>query len=120
MLTPTRHTGSSREAVLSALFKGLADQSRLRVLMACLGSPRSVSEIVEATGLSQPNVSNHLACLWDCGLVEREQRGRRAFYSVQEPRVRALIAAATDLLIEVEQQVYICSRYHPEHRAHDA
>lgn len=38
--------------------------------------PRSANDVVEETGLSQPNASNHLACLLDCGLVAREQRGR--------------------------------------------
>jgi DNA-binding transcriptional ArsR family regulator len=115
MLTPTRHHGETREVVLTALFKGLADQSRLRVLMACLEEPHCVSDIIECTELSQSNVSNHLACLWDCGLVEREQRGRHTYYSVPEPRVRALIAAAQDLLVDVGERVYVCSRYHPEH-----
>ncbi len=117
MLTSARHQGETRDSVITALFKGLADRSRLSVLRACLNEPRCVSEITEATGLSQPNVSGHLACLWDCGLVEREQRGRRTYYSVPEPRVRALLAAADDLLVEVGDRVYVCSRYHPEHQA---
>ncbi|HEY5626278.1 MAG TPA: metalloregulator ArsR/SmtB family transcription factor [Dehalococcoidia bacterium] len=116
MLTSARHQGDTRDSVITALFKGLADGSRLSVLRACLAEPRCVSEITQVTGLSQPNVSGHLACLWDCGLVEREQRGRRAYYSVPEPRVRALLAAADDLLVEVGERVYVCSRYHPEHQ----
>ena len=45
------------------------------------------SQIVEITGLSQPNASNHLACLLDCGLVAREARGRYAFYRLADERV---------------------------------
>jgi DNA-binding transcriptional ArsR family regulator len=44
------------------------------------GSEQRVSDIVEETGLSQPNVSKHLACLWGCGLVARERRGREVYY----------------------------------------
>lgn len=109
-------SAASREQVLAALFKGLADTSRMRVLRACLPEPRCVSDIVADTGLSQPNVSLHLACLWDCGLVEREQRGRRVYYSVSDPRILALLAAADDLLVEVGDRVYVCSRYHEEHK----
>ena len=116
MLTSARHQGETRDSVITALFKGLADRSRLSVLRACLDEPRCVSEITEITRLSQPNVSGHLACLWDCGLVEREQRGRRTYYSVAEPRVRALLAAADDLVVDVGDRVYVCSRHNPEHQ----
>ena len=50
------------------LFRGFADPSRLGILDALRNGPLTVSEIVEATSLSQPNVSNHLGCLRDCGL----------------------------------------------------
>ncbi len=53
------------------LFRGLADASRLRVLEAICHQPLTVSAIVAATQLSQSNVSNHLSCLHDCGLVLR-------------------------------------------------
>lgn len=60
------------------LFRGLADRSRLAVLEALRDGPQCVSEIVAATGLSQPNASTHLSCLGECGLVTRERRGKRA------------------------------------------
>ncbi len=53
------------------LFRGFADPSRLSVLVALREGPLTVGEIVEATGLSQSNASNHLGCLRDCGLVGR-------------------------------------------------
>ena len=97
--------------VKAKLFRGLADTSRLRVLEALRGGPRPVSEVVAATGLSQPNVSAHLACLWDCGLVEREQRGRFVYYRIADPRVEGLLALADDLLVTVGDDVYVCTRY---------
>lgn len=116
MIAVRSSNGSTREQVTSALFKSLGDPSRLRVLQACTEEPLCVSDIVARTGLSQPSVSSHLACLWDCGLVEREQRGRRVYYGVRDPRVLALLASADDLLTEVEDRVYFCNRYHPEHK----
>lgn len=78
--------------------------------------PRSVSEVVEETGLSQPNVSNHLACLLDCGLVAREQRGRYVYYQLSHGRVAQLLATAEGILADAARGLYECSRFQlPEH-----
>ena len=53
----------------------------------------------------------HLACLWDCGLVERERRGRFVHYRIADPRVEALLDAGDGLLLRVGDQVYVCTRY---------
>jgi DNA-binding transcriptional ArsR family regulator len=99
------------------LFRGLADPSRLSILEALRTGSRSVSEVVEVTGLSQSGVSNHLACLLDCGLVAREAQGRFAFYSLAEERVEALLALADELLSDVAQGVGCCPRYPAAHTA---
>lgn len=54
-----------------------------------------------ATGLSQPSVSMHLTCLWDCGLVERGGKGRFVYYRIADPRVSALLEAGDRLLMHV-------------------
>ena len=51
------------------LFRGLADLSRLKILEVLRTGSKCVSELVTLTGLSQPNVSAHLSCLAECGLV---------------------------------------------------
>lgn len=93
------------------LFRGFADPSRLAILQALRGGPLTVSEIVTATGLSQPNVSNHLACLKDCGLVTAAPRGRFVLYALSDPRVRELLHLADELLADVVKGVYRCTRY---------
>jgi DNA-binding transcriptional ArsR family regulator len=72
---------------------------------------RSVTEIVEITGLAQSNASNHLGCLLDCGLVEREQRGRFAFYRLADERIGTLLECGDALLSDVAPGVYVCPRY---------
>jgi DNA-binding transcriptional ArsR family regulator len=62
------------------LFHGLADYSRLAILRELELGEQRVSDLVSLTGLMQSNVSKHLACLWECGLVERERRGREIYY----------------------------------------
>lgn len=101
-------------ALKTKLFRGLADSSRLAILEALRAGPLSVSEIVEATGLTQSNVSNHLACLVDCGLLEREQQGRFAIYSIEDKRVEALLSGADAILTDVARGVYVCPRYEAE------
>ena len=98
-------------ALRGKLFRGLADRSRLAILEALRNSPRTVGEIVEATGLTQPNVSNHLACLRDCGLVVSMQEGRYVRYRLSDSRVAALLGLADELLAEVAQGMYACTRY---------
>ena len=70
-----------------------------------------MGEIVDATGLSQSNVSNHLACLRDCGLVVAEQQGRFVYYELSDKRVGRLLILADELLADVAKGVYECTRY---------
>lgn len=93
------------------LFRGFGDPSRLGILDSLRKGPLTVSEIVEATGLSQSNVSNHLGCLRDCGLVVAEQDGRYVTYHLSDDRVGDLISTAESLLADVARGVYECTRY---------
>jgi ArsR family transcriptional regulator len=69
----------------AALFRALGDPARVRLvnILATSGTV-CVCELQEPLGLSQPTVSHHLKKLADAGLVEREQRGRWAYYSLAE------------------------------------
>jgi ArsR family transcriptional regulator, cadmium/lead-responsive transcriptional repressor len=93
------------------LFRGFADSSRLSILEALRDGEHTVSELVQATSLTQPNVSNHLSCLRDCGLVSLRQHGRYAYYSLSDDRVDRLLALADELLADVARGVYECPRY---------
>ena len=109
LMTP----GIKIDTLKAKLFRGFADPSRLGILEALRYGPLTVGEIVAATGLSQPNASNHLSCLADCGLVLREPRGRFVSYRLSDERVAALLALAEDLLGEVARGVYECVHYNP-------
>jgi DNA-binding transcriptional ArsR family regulator len=92
------------------LFRGLADQSRLVILEHLAEREQRVSDLVEATELSQPNVSAHLACLWDCGLVARERRGREIHYRLI-PGMQQLFRATDGVLAKAGETVGACPRY---------
>jgi ArsR family transcriptional regulator, cadmium/lead-responsive transcriptional repressor len=98
-------------ALQAKLFRGLADPSRLAILEALRVGPRNVGEIAVAAGLTQPNASNHLACLLDCGLVSRQQRGKYAIYTLADARVGELLALAETVLADVARGVAACLRY---------
>ena len=106
-----RTAAVSAHTLKAKLFRGFADPSRLAILEALRAGPSSVGEIVTTTALSQPNVSNHLACLRDCGLVAREQRGRHVYYCLSDARVGLLLGMAEEVLADVAQGVYACNRY---------
>ena len=96
------------------LFHGFADASRLAILQALCASPRTVGELVELTGLSQPNTSNHLACLLDCGLVASDRDGRFIRYRISSPRITVLLSDVDSLLDVVSQGVDACNNYRGE------
>ena len=76
---------SDEEAAASAaVFAALGDPARVRIVNLLSSSADSVCvcELVEPLSLSQPTVSHHLKRLTDAGLLEREQRGRWAYYSL--------------------------------------
>jgi DNA-binding transcriptional ArsR family regulator len=94
----------------ATLFRGFADRSRLAILATLVGGSRRVTDVVEATGLTQSNVSGHLACLWDCGLVARERRGREIHYGLVLG-VAELLSAADAVLEQAGDTVGACPRY---------
>lgn len=98
-------------ALRAKLFRGFADPSRLAILDALRNGSLTVGEIVDATSLSQSNTSNHLACLFECGLVTREQRGKFVAYSLVNERVAALLEMADIVLADIAEGVYACTRY---------
>ena len=92
-------TLSDAEAVATAkLFTALADPARVKIvnLLAGRGSAVCACEFVPALGLAQPTVSHHLKKLTGAGLLEREQRGRWAYFSIDRD-VLARIAGLADL-----------------------
>ena len=84
--SPLGATGLSEEEAetTAAVFKALSDPGRVRIvnLLANADGPACVCDLTPELGLSQPTVSFHLKKLVQAGLLEREQRGVWAFYSI--------------------------------------
>jgi ArsR family transcriptional regulator, arsenate/arsenite/antimonite-responsive transcriptional repressor len=83
---------------LARVFKALADPTRVRlvsIIAASEGGEMCICDLTEPVGLSQPTVSHHMKLLTEAGLVEREQRGKWAYFRVVDA---ALDAAARSLV----------------------
>ncbi|MFN2466730.1 MAG: ArsR/SmtB family transcription factor [Gaiellaceae bacterium] len=83
---PLTATLSEADAEATAsLFRLLGDPARVRIvnLLATSDEPVCVCELVGQLELAQPTVSHHLKKLTDSGLLEREQRGRWAYFSLR-------------------------------------
>jgi len=104
--------------VKAKLFRGFADRSRLTVLESLLAGPRCVSDLAKSTRLSQPNLSMHLACLRDCGLVRPRRNGRFVYYELADLSVMRLLKAAEQVLRQVAKQIEACPRYGNKESSH--
>lgn len=96
--------------VAARLFHGLSDPTRLSILLGLLDGERRVTDLVELVGSSQSNVSNHLACLRECGLVtDRPGERRQVFYSIAHAELRDVLVASERLLAEAGHSVQLCA-----------
>ena len=92
-LGPAPLSGREADRMASAL-RVLADPIRLQIVSLLAGTHEAcVCELTPALGVSQPTVSHHLRVLSEAGLVEREQRGRWAYYRLRPEPLR-LVADA--------------------------
>jgi DNA-binding transcriptional ArsR family regulator len=111
MMVVAPNSDTVRLPLRAKFFRGLADPSRLSILDALRTEPLTVGAVAERTGLSQPNTSNHLACLLECGLVARERQGKCMVYALADARVAELLELADALLADHHEHLAACTRY---------
>ena len=79
--------GAAALGLVAARFKLLGEPARLALLNSLMSREQNVNELVESTGLSQANVSKHLAQLADAGYVNRRKDGLFTVYSIADDSV---------------------------------
>ena len=84
--------------LIAERFKVLAEPARLEILTTLRRGELTVSELVEATGLGQANVSKHLQLLHTHGFVARRKNGLYAYYSLPDKGVLQLCEIMCDRL----------------------
>jgi len=80
----------SQLTAVSRLFGVLAEPSRLALLQLLRKGPLTVTELVEASGMKQANVSKHLAVLHTHHLLKRERDGILIRYEIADPMIFSL------------------------------
>ena len=104
-------TTIGKAKVAAALFHGFSERTRLAILLSLLEGEKRVADLVNEVGGSQSNVSGHLACLKDCGLVTHRPEGRQSFYAIASKEVVGVLRAADKLLAVNGTAIEMCPRY---------
>ncbi len=95
----------------AALFRSLADPTRLAIVARLAEGEARVVDLTRTLGLAQSTVSKHLACLRDCRLVDYRAEGRQSFYSLTRPELTDLLRAAERVLAGTGAAVALCPAY---------
>jgi len=95
-------------------FRALADPTRLAIIKHLLAGPRTVTELVDMTGLPQSRISNHLACLRWCRFVHTDRQGRHVIYSIADTRLKQVLDLADDLVADHSEHLATCKRIGPD------
>ena len=98
-------------AVAAKLFRGFSDRTRLSILRRLAPGEQRVTDLVRQLGGSQSNISEHLGCLKDCGLVMDRPQGRQVYYRIAGPEVVDVLSAAEQLLSVHGWQIELCPNY---------
>lgn len=72
---------------MNRLGRAMADPTRSRILLELLAAPGYPAGLAETLRLTRTNVSNHLACLRNCGIVVATAEGRRTRYEIADPHI---------------------------------
>jgi DNA-binding transcriptional ArsR family regulator len=102
---------SSDLELKAKMFRGFADPTRLSILEAMRDGEKTVGAIAEQVRQSQPNVSNHLSCLKECGLVAFRREGKNIYYSIASQRIRCLLEDGDAVLEETGEGMTSCPHY---------
>jgi len=88
---------------MNRLGRAMADPTRSRILMMLLESPSYPAVLARELDLTRSNVSNHLTCLRDCGIVVAEPEGRHTRYEISNPHLTAALKSLVDVALAVDE-----------------
>ncbi|MCL4436386.1 MAG: metalloregulator ArsR/SmtB family transcription factor [Thaumarchaeota archaeon] len=92
-------------------FRGFADPTRLAILELLRDGEVQATDIAARLNQSPSNISNHLSCLMDCGLVQSRREGRTIHYSIRLDKVREILEDADEALKQVYDEISACVKY---------
>ncbi len=80
--------------------KTLANPIRLAILHSLKNEEKSVNELTNILGISQSNLSQHLALLRQSGIVKTRKQGTSIFYSVTNPKINQACDTVREVLLD--------------------
>jgi DNA-binding transcriptional ArsR family regulator len=90
------------------LFSLMGSPMRLRILSALCDQERSVSQLLERIGTTQPNLSQHLNVLYQSGIVAKRKEGTQVYYRVQSEKAVTLCrSVCTQVAIELDEPMQL-------------
>lgn len=110
ILTENKAKLELKMVLTTKFFRALGDLSRLKILDSLLDGERNVGELVALVGSSQGRVSNHLACLKQCGFVNTRRNGKFVYYSIADEEVRRLLETAQLMIARNAEHIWACTR----------
>ncbi|WP_405218460.1 ArsR/SmtB family transcription factor [Agrococcus sp. Ld7] len=96
-------TIASHLDVMHRLGRAMADPTRARILLRLLERPGYPARLAHDLDLTRTNVSNHLACLRDCGIVVAEPEGRQTRYEIADPHLTRAIQSLLAVTLAVDE-----------------
>lgn len=96
-------TNDARIDVMNRLGRAMADPTRSRMLLTLLRGPEYPAVLAQNLELTRSNVSNHLACLRDCGIVVAHHQGRQTRYEIADPHLTRALTALVDTTLAVDE-----------------
>jgi len=88
--------------------RGFSDKTRLQILQCIEEGEKTVTQIVENIKGNQSNISQHLACLKECGIVTSRQEGKYIFYTLRDIQVKELLHMFDQVLSHIHDEVANC------------
>ncbi len=92
-------------------YRGFSDETRLSILTTLIDGEKTVSQIIELTKQSQSNVSNHLKCLSDCGMVDKRRVGKNIIYFIKDKDINKLLSLTDKIVTKIGPEIESCQRY---------
>jgi DNA-binding transcriptional ArsR family regulator len=105
---------------LEILFRTLSETNRLKIINFIRDKKRSVTEIVEKTGLSQPLVSHHLKILREARILETAREGSFIYYQLRNKRLLDALGIFSEIAccmsdIETKSRMFYCPNWWGKH-----
>ena len=88
---------------IARIGRALADPTRARILVRLHDAPGYPAAIAEELGLTRQNVSNHLTCLRDCGIVVAAPEGRQMRYEIADPHLGHALGELVGVVLAIDE-----------------